>query len=84
MLKEHSGHESSTIHIMLELNPYMPDDAGKNEENPLNEKLIIVDEMSMVDTDLIYHLLKAVKSGAKLILCGDPDQLESVGCGAVL
>jgi len=66
------------------LNPYMPDDAGKNEENPLNEKLIIVDEMSMVDTDLIYHLLKAVKSGAKLILSGDPDQLESVGCGAVL
>ena len=62
----------------------MPDDAGKNEENPLNEKLIIVDEMSMVDTDLIYHLLKAVKSGAKLILSGDPDQLESVGCGAVL
>lgn len=84
VLKEHSGHESSTIHIMLELNPYMPNDAGKNEKNPLNEKLIIVDEMSMVDTDLIYHLLKAVKSGAKLILSGDPDQLESVGCGAVL
>ena len=54
VLKEHSGHESSTMHIMLELNPYMPDDAGRNEENPL-------------DADFI-----------------DPDQLESVGCGAVL
>lgn len=84
VLKEHSGHESSTIHIMLELNPYMPDEAGKNEETPLNAKLIVVDEMSMVDTDLMYYLLRAVKSGAKLILSGDPDQLESVGCGAVL
>ena len=84
VLKEHSGHESSTIHIMLELNPYMPDEAGKNEETPLDAKLIVVDEMSMVDTNLMYYLLRAVKSGAKLILSGDPDQLESVGCGAVL
>lgn len=84
VLKEHSGHESSTIHIMLELNPYNLDDAGRNEDNPLDEKLIVVDEMSMVDTELMYHLVKAVKSGSKLILSGDPDQLESVGCGAVL
>ena len=84
VLKEHSGHESSTMHIMLELNPYMPDDAGRNEENPLDADFIVVDEMSMVDTELMYHLLKAIKSGAKLILSGDPDQLESVGCGAVL
>lgn len=84
VLKEHSGHESSTIHIMLELNPYNLEDAGKNEDNPLDEKLIVVDEMSMVDTELMYHLVKAVKSGSKLILSGDPDQLESVGCGAVL
>ena len=84
VLKEHSGHESSTIHIMLELNPYNLEDAGRNEDNPLDEKLIVVDEMSMVDTELMYHLAKAVKTGAKLILSGDPDQLESVGCGAVL
>lgn len=84
VLKEHSGHESSTMHIMLELNPYMPDDAGRNEENPLDADFIVVDEMSIVDTELMYHLLKAIKSGAKLILSGDPDQLESVGCGAVL
>lgn len=84
VLKEHSGHESSTIHIMLELNPYNLEDAGRNEDNPLDEKLIVVDEMSMVDTELMYHLVKAVKTGAKLILSGDPDQLESVGCGAVL
>lgn len=84
VLKEHSGHESSTIHIMLELNPYNTEGAGKNEDSPLEEKLIIVDEMSMVDTELMYHLMKAVKSGSKLILSGDPDQLESVGCGDVL
>lgn len=84
VLKEHSGHESSTIHIMLELNPYNTEEAGRNEENPLNAKLIIVDEMSMVDTELMFHLLKAIKTGAKVILSGDPDQLESVGCGAVL
>lgn len=84
VLKEHSGHESSTIHILLELSPYNKEDCGKNEETPLAAGLIIVDEMSMVDTDLMFHLLKAVKSGAKLILSGDPDQLESVGCGAVL
>lgn len=41
---------------MLELNPYMPDDAGRNEENPLDADFIVVDEMSMVDTELMYHL----------------------------
>lgn len=85
VLKEHSGHPSSTIHVMLELAPYSSDrEAGKNEDTPLDEKLIVVDEMSMVDTELMYYLLRAVKTGAKLILSGDPDQLESVGCGAVL
>lgn len=84
VLKEHSGYESSTIHIMLELSPYKTEQAGKNEENPIDAKLIVVDEMSMVDTELMYHLLRAVKSGTKLILSGDPDQLESVGCGSVL
>lgn len=84
VLKEHSGHESSTIHIMLGLNPYASDKENENEKEQLKAKMIVVDEMSMVDTDLMYHLLRAVKSGAKLILSGDPDQLESVGCGAVL
>lgn len=83
VLKEHSGCESSTIHIMLELSPYT-DEAGVNEDNPLESDLIVVDEMSMVDTNVMYHLMNAVKQGTKLILCGDPDQLESVGCGAVL
>lgn len=85
VLKEHSGHQASTIHVMLELAPYGSEkEAGKNENTPLDEKLIVVDEMSMVDTDLMCSLLKAVKTGSKLILCGDPDQLSSVGCGAVL
>lgn len=83
VLKEHSGHESSTIHIMLELSPYETEKTDE-ETKLLDAKLIVVDEMSMVDTDLMFHLLQAVKSGAKLILSGDPDQLESVGCGAVL
>ena len=85
VLKEHSGYPSSTIHVMLELAPYAAENkAGKNEDSPLDEYMIVVDEMSMVDTDLMFHLLKAIKNGAKLILSGDPDQLESVGCGAVL
>lgn len=84
VLKEHSGHESSTIHILLELKPYGDDISCRDESNPLDVSMIVVDEMSMVDTELMYRLLKAVKSGTKLILCGDPDQLESVGCGAVL
>lgn len=83
VLKEHSGYESSTIHVMLELSPY-EDEAGKNEENQLEAGLIVVDEMSMVDTQLMWHLVKAIKSGTKVILSGDPDQLESVCAGAVL
>lgn len=83
VLKEHSGNESSTIHIMLGLNPYELNE-DDSEKEQLSAKMIVVDEMSMVDTDLMYHLLRAVKSGTKLILSGDPDQLESVGCGAVL
>lgn len=89
VLKEHSRHDASTIHIMLGLHPYEGYDNeekdDKEEREPqLEAKLIVVDEISMVDTDLMYHILKAVKSGSKLILSGDPDQLESVGCGAVL
>lgn len=84
VLKEHSGHESSTIHIAIGLSLGCNDTAEKNTENPMEARLIVVDEMSMVDTNLMYHLLRAVQSGAKLILSGDVDQLESVGCGAVL
>lgn len=55
-----------------------------NETNPLKADVIILDEASMIDTPLMYSFLKAVKSGARLILCGDSDQLPSIGPGSVL
>jgi len=71
----------------LELNFTGDDDRqvfGRNEEYPLDEDVIIVDEMSMVDVLLMYALLKAMKPGARLIMVGDADQLTSVGAGDVL
>ena len=82
VLKECTGYEASTIHVLLGIRPHNAVD--ETDINELDAKLIVVDEMSMVDTELMYYLLKAVKTGAKLILSGDPDQLESVGSGAVL
>ncbi|MDY3031571.1 MAG: ATP-dependent RecD-like DNA helicase [Clostridia bacterium] len=55
-----------------------------NETNPLKADVIILDEVSMVDTPLMHSFLKAVKSGARVILCGDSDQLPSIGPGSVL
>ncbi len=84
-LSETSGVEAKTIHRALEMNP--TEDAGffhRNENNPLEADVVIVDEMSMVDVNLFYHLLKAVKSTTRLILVGDKDQLPSVGAGNVL
>ena len=88
-MTEATGYEARTIHRMLELG-YVPegDDNrmhyGKNEENPLEADVIIVDEMSMVDLPLMNVLLRAVVVGTKLILVGDKDQLPSVGPGSVL
>ena len=56
----------------------------RNETNPLETDVIIVDEMSMVDISLMYALLKAVAAGTRLILVGDTNQLPSVGPGSVL
>ena len=56
----------------------------RNEENPLDADVIIIDEMSMVDIHLLHALLKAVNVGTRLILVGDVDQLPSVGPGNVL
>ncbi len=56
----------------------------RNEENPLDADVIIIDEMSMVDISLIHALLKAVNVGTRLILVGDVNQLPSVGPGNVL
>lgn len=87
-MSETTGYEARTIHRMLELNGGM--DTGstagfeRNERNPLETDVIIIDEMSMVDISLMYSLLKAVVAGTRLILVGDVNQLPSVGPGSVL
>ena len=84
-LSESSGMEAKTIHRALEMNG--GDGEGifhKNEENPIEADVIIIDEMSMVDVALFYHLLKAVRSTTRVIMVGDKDQLPSVGAGNVL
>ena len=86
-MSETTGYEARTIHRMLELNGGAEgDNAGfeKNEQNPLETDVIIVDEMSMVDITLLHALLKAIVYGTRLILVGDADQLPSVGPGCVL
>lgn len=85
-MSETTGYEARTIHRMLELNGGMEGDAGfeRNEQNPLETDLIIIDEMSMVDVSLMCALLKAVVAGTRLILVGDVNQLPSVGPGSVL
>jgi len=88
-MTEATGYEARTIHRMLEL-AYMPEDSdnrmqfGRDEENPLETDVIIIDEMSMVDLPLMHVLLKAITVGTRLILVGDKDQLPSVGAGSVL
>ena len=84
VLKEASGEMSSTIHVLLGLKPYGGELHGKDESDPVEADMLVVDEMSMVDTELFCVLLKAIKSGTKVILAGDPNQLESVGYGSVL
>ncbi len=86
-MTEATGLEAKTIHRLLEYSP-QGDGAwngfNRNEENPLDADLIIVDELSMVDLLLMNSLLKAMKSGTRFILVGDADQLQSVGSGNVL
>jgi exodeoxyribonuclease V alpha subunit len=82
-MNEATGWEAKTIHRLLE---YSPRQGGfkKGENDPLEADVVIIDEASMVDTLLMYHLLKAIPSHAHLILVGDVDQLPSVGPGNVL
>lgn len=85
-MSETTGFEAKTIHRMLELNHGMDETAGfeRNETNPLETDVIIIDEMSMVDISLMNSLLKAIAIGTRLILVGDVNQLPSVGAGSVL
>lgn len=88
-MTEATGYEAKTIHRMLDL-AYMPgeDDNnmqfGRNQENPLEADVIIIDEMSMVDLPLMHTLLQAIVVGTHVIFVGDKDQLPSVGAGSVL
>ena len=75
---------ASTIHKLLNISPYDEASAEFNATHPLEADLIIVDEMSMVDTHIFAMLLSAIKGDALLLLCGDANQLPSVGCGKVL
>ena len=91
-MTEATGFEAKTIHRLLELNGAVSDDEKsasgvhfeRNELNPLETDVIIIDEMSMVDIYLFQSLLKAVAPGTRLIMVGDRNQLPSVGPGQVL
>jgi exodeoxyribonuclease V alpha subunit len=82
-MTEATGQPARTIHRMLEFN-WQKGGFQRNENRPLEADVIILDEASMIDTVLMYHLLKAVPSGATLIMVGDANQLPSVGPGNVL
>ena len=87
-MTEATGCEAKTIHRLLELNGGIENGESyhfeKNEDNPIEADVIILDEMSMVDISLMYSFLKAVLPGTRLILVGDSNQLPSVGAGNVL
>mgnify|MGYP004627227235 FL=1 len=82
-LSESTGEDASTIHRALEMSGG-EDRFTYNANQKLNYDVIIVDEVSMVDSQLMYFLVKSIKRGSKLILVGDKDQLASVGAGNVL
>lgn len=85
-MSELTGHEAKTIHRLLEVE-WNEDDKqtfARNEKNPLDCDVLIVDEMSMVDIKLFESLLRAIRIGCRIILVGDADQLPSVGAGNVL
>ena len=88
-MSEATGREAQTIHRMLELSGGPDDDRlrtqfERNQDNPLETDVVIIDEMSMVDIYLMNALLKAIAVGTRLILVGDVNQLPSVGPGNVL
>lgn len=90
-MSEATSYEAKTIHRLLEITPNNSDNSSnigthfeRNEDNPLEYDVLIVDEVSMVDIFLMNALLKAVAIGTRLILVGDINQLPSVGPGTVL
>ncbi len=88
-LEELTGREAATVHRLLEVD-FSGETGGRGfrfvhgEDDPLDADVVILDECSMVDIELMYSVVSALKGGARLILVGDPDQLPSVGPGNVL
>ncbi|MBN1993448.1 MAG: ATP-dependent RecD-like DNA helicase [Anaerolineae bacterium] len=83
-LAESTGHEAKTIHRLLEVSPSEGFKFQRNQDNPLECDLLILDECSMIDLALMNNVLKAIPPAAHLLLVGDADQLPSVGAGNVL
>ncbi len=86
-LSEAIGFEAHTIHRLLEVRPMSGEEGfafGRNANNPLDARVIVVDETSMVDNSLFLALLRAIKPDSSVILIGDPNQLPSVGPGDLL
>ena len=81
-LETAAGEKAQTVHRLLEY--AVTGEFGKNADNLLEAQAVIVDEASMLDISLFYHLLDALPLGCRLILVGDVDQLPSVGPGSVL
>ncbi len=81
-MTETTGREAKTLHRLLESHP--PDGFQRNDRNPLEGDVLIVDECSMIDIQLFYSLIRAVPPDMSLVLVGDVDQLPSVGAGNVL
>lgn len=79
-IQEVNGYPSSTIHRLLD---YFMGEFTRNKYNPIDEKFEIVDEASMIGAELFYDLIQAVPTGAKLVIMGDINQLESIGVGSV-
>jgi len=82
-MSEATGYPARTIHRMLEFSPHKGG-FQRDQDHPLEVDVLILDETSMIDAVLMYHLLKAVPSKASVIMVGDVNQLPSVGAGSVL
>ena len=83
-MSESTEMEAVTVHRLLGYTPYGNGSIVFNQENPIDADFIIMDEVSMLDTQLFSLFLNAVSTGTMVLFVGDPDQLESVGPGAVL
>lgn len=83
-MAEITGEEGFTIHRLLGYPQGDKNGFVYHDECPLNQDIIIIDEVSMIDSFLFYYLLRAVRDGAKVIMLGDPGQLESIGSGNII